>query len=197
MTVVRVNWTIIVLSLLCATLGGSFVTAARAHGLSIVSSENEALSIYGHARDELAAMGLTIPRNVPLMYRTRDELMVENNGSGGRAIELDGFYRAYNPEEIWVVSGLPRDRTLGVMAHELTHAWQTTNCPLQDRKLHEGFACWIQYKILLRDRYEEQASRLTQVRDDDYGGGLRALLDVEKRQGVEAVMEIARTRRDI
>jgi len=178
---------------LCAVLAA----LAAAVGISasappVVSGESEALALYAQARQHLVGMGLKIPRDIPLKYRTRDEVMVENNSTGGRTIDLDGFYRPYNPEEIWIVSGLSVPRTLGAMAHELTHAWQSTESPLQDRKLKEGFARWIQYKVMVSQGYDEVAAGLRSEPDPDYGGGLRALLEIEERQGPAAVIEVAR-----
>jgi hypothetical protein len=163
----------------------------------MVGDEAQAHKVFVRARAGLGALGLTIPREIPLKFRTRDELMVENNGTGGRTIELDGFYRPYNPEEVWIVSGLPYGRTLGAMAHELTHAWQTTESPMQDRKLQEGFAMWVEYKVLVADGFPSLASRLTRSSDPDYGGGLRYLLEVEQKKGTAGVLEIARTKTSI
>lgn len=159
---------------------------------SPVTTEAAANALFARARQDLAALSLTIPRDILLNFRTRDELMVENNANGGLTMELDGFYRPYNPETIWIVSGLPALHTLSVMAHELTHAWQSTNSPMQDRKLKEGFAVWVQYHVLISENGAQEAERLTTWKDEDYGGGLRALLEIEKREGMAAVIETAR-----
>lgn len=158
-----------------------------------VTREEDALALFAQAKRDLAALGLPLARDIPLKFRTRDEVSVENNGNGGRTMELDGFYRPYNPEEIWVVSGLSAARTLGVMAHEMTHCWQSDNAPLQDRKLKEGFARWVQYHVLLNEGYTSAAYALTRFGDDDYLGGLLALLAVEQQKGVKGVIELART----
>lgn len=157
-----------------------------------VTTDDAARALFAQARADLVTLGLTIPRDIPLKFRTRDELMVENNSHGGRAMELDGFYVPYDPEAIWIVSGLSGPQTLGVMAHELTHAWQSTNSPLQDRKLKEGFAVWVQYHVLLAENEPAMAQKLTRWQDPDYGGGLRALLEIEKHDGMDAVIETAR-----
>lgn len=158
-----------------------------------ITSEADALALFAQAKRDLVALGLPLSRDLPLKFRTRDEVSVENNGNGGRTMEIDGFYRPYNPEEIWVVSGLSAARTLGVMAHEMTHCWQSDNAPLQDRKLKEGFAQWVQYHVLLNEGYTSAAYLLTRSGDDDYLGGLLALLEVEKQRGVKRVIELART----
>lgn len=175
---------LLLVAVLCLT-----AVAARA----AVTEEAQAEALFKKAREVLASLGLTVPREILLKLRTRDELMVENNTSGGRTLELNGFYRAYNPESIWMVSGLSETETIGVLAHELTHAWQSTNAPLQDRKLTEGFARWAEYHVLQAINQPGEAERLTRDRDPDYGGGLRFLLQLEKEKGAPAVMEFART----
>ncbi|MBM3465619.1 MAG: hypothetical protein FJX76_26310 [Armatimonadetes bacterium] len=158
-----------------------------------VTDEAAAEKLLARARAILSGVGLTVPRQILLKLRTRDELMVENNSSGGRAIEANGFYRAYNPESIWIVSGLSEEETIGVLAHELTHAWQSTEAPLQDRKLTEGFARWAEYKVFMAIGASGEAQTLRRSPDPDYGGGLRYLLDLEQRRGAAAVVEFART----
>jgi hypothetical protein len=162
-----------------------------------VTDDKQADELFKKARQVLGSLGLTVPREILLKLRTRDELMVENNSHGGRTLELNGFYQPYNPETIWVVSGLSEEETIAVMAHELTHAWQSTNAPQQDRKLSEGFARWSEYHVLLAQGHPDLAERLTRDSDPDYGGGLRFLLDLEKRQGTPAVMEYAKTQTKI
>lgn len=180
-----------------AMIGIVLVATVVVAAPGVVKTEAEALDVYASARRHLVSLGLTIPRDIPLKYRTRDEVMVENNSTGGRTIDLEGFYRPYNPEEIWIVSGLSYPRTLGAMAHELTHAWQSTESPLQDRKLKEGFARWVQYKVLLAEGHDGVAAGLRRERDPDYGGGLRALLDIEERSGAAAVIDVARKKTSI
>jgi hypothetical protein len=160
---------------------------------SSVTDEAVAEKLFVRARGILSGVGLTVPREILLKLRTRDELMVEKNGNGGRTIEANGFYRAYNPESIWIVSGLSEEETIGVLAHELTHAWQSTEAPQQDRKLTEGFARWAEYKVFTAIGATGQAESLTRSPDPDYGGGLRYLLELERRQGAAAVIQFART----
>ncbi|NDD29803.1 MAG: hypothetical protein EB084_16215 [Proteobacteria bacterium] len=176
-----------------AIVAGWSIPTSHAQGGAVISSEEAANAVLARARAGMRAVGLTLPRDIPLKFRTRDELNTENNANGGRTNELDGFYRPYNPEEIWLVSGLSVPRTLGVLAHELTHAWQSENAPQQDRKLQEGFATWVQYHVLLNEGYASEAAVLTRYGDDDYRGGLLALLALERERQMSGVVEFART----
>ncbi|MHB2018791.1 MAG: basic secretory protein-like protein [Candidatus Xenobia bacterium] len=156
-------------------------------------TDDAAQTIYAQARAFDASLGLHVDRDIPLMVRTRDELEVENNTHGGRTLELNGFYRPYNVESIWVCSGLSPDEMFGTCCHELAHAWQSSDCPQQDRKLTEGFARWVEWKAMQSRGDEQIANLLLHDRDPDYGGGLRFLVNLEQNQGAAAVIQYAKT----
>ena len=156
-------------------------------------SDDAAQAIFARAKVFDASLGVGTDRDVALMVRTRDELVVENNTHGGRTLEINGFYRAYNVESIWICSGLSDDEIFGTCCHELAHAWQSTECPQQDRKLTEGFARWVEWKAMKSIGNEDMASRLMNDRDPDYGGGLRFLAHLERREGAAAVIQYAKT----
>ncbi len=158
-----------------------------------VTDDATAQALFNQARGELSALGLTIPRDILLHLRTADELNVQLHSTGGLSIEADGFYQPYNPECVWIVSGHDRLYTEGVMAHELTHAWQSTEAPQQDRTVTEGFATWVQYHVLQHIGDPSDADQLTYRSDIDYGKGLHFFLDLEKREGIDAVVHFART----
>ncbi|HEY3997604.1 MAG TPA: basic secretory protein-like protein [Candidatus Xenobia bacterium] len=173
------------------------LSVAAVRAADVITDDAAAQALFKQAYAIMAEMGLKIDRDILLNFRTRDELNTENAGHGGRTLELNGFYRAYNPESVWVVSGLTKSETIGVMVHELTHAWQSTESPQQDRKLTEGFARWVEYHTYLKIGDADTARTIQEDPDPDYGGGLRYLLDLEKKQGIPAVVQFARTQRDI
>ena len=159
-----------------------------------VTEEAEGQALLLKARQALAPLGMQVDREILVKLRTRDELQVENTTRHGRTLELNGFYIPYNPESIWVVSNLSEPELLGTLAHELTHAWQSTEAPQQDRKLCEGFARWCEYHVLQAAGHSARAAGLLRDPDPDYGGGLRFLVNLEAAQGAAAVIEYARTR---
>ena len=158
-----------------------------------VDDQEEAESAFLRVRGILSGFGITVDREILLLLRSRDEVQVHFVSTGGRAIEVGGFYRPFAPESIWVVSGRPRGLLMGDLAHELAHAWQSTNSPLQDRKIKEGFAMWCQYKTLVSLGREDMARQYARLKDPDYGGGLRMFLKIEEEKGLAGVIEFART----
>lgn len=77
---------------------------------------------------------------------------------------------------IYVELGLPRVQMIGVIAHELGHAWQAERKPLlDDPLLVEGFAEWVAFRVL-GILGESSAKNAMIGRSDIYGQGLRQVL---------------------
>ena len=100
-----------------------------------------------------------------------------------------------------VMDGRPRIRLredlreaefMAVFAHEYTHAWQAENCPPQSRDLLEGFARWVQRKVLFELYEDGESSALERDTREDYGPGLRACLAWEKRLGEKGLIRQVR-----
>ena len=132
----------------------------------------------------------------PLQIVDKDELQTRFTSSG-RSMEVAGFYRPYNPEMVYIMSGKTALEDGGVLAHELTHAWQTRNCPQQDRALVEGFASWVEYQYFMSHNASERAEAMKRNSDPDYGASLVDLLDREKRMGRPAFLAWVRKARDL
>jgi hypothetical protein len=162
------------------------------NGDDIIKSQEQGENCFKQARTLLSSLGVTVPRNILLKVRSKDEVQVQYISTGGRAILVGGYYQPYDPETIWIIINQPRDKTIGDMAHELAHAWQSTNCPLQDRTLVEGFAMWCEYKVLVGMGHKRYAEHLAQSPDPDYGEGLRLFLKVEAKRGASGVIEFAK-----
>lgn len=88
------------------------------------------------------------------------------------------------------------DEVLATLLHELTHAWQMENCPVQSPELAEGFARWVEYKGLQYAELYLLADRLLQVRDPWYGLGLHKWLELEDKIGISGCLQYARNRKD-
>jgi len=129
---------------------------------------------------------------LPVKLADKDEFDTKHN-EGGRAISAVGFYSPYNPEQIYILSGRERTECAATLVHEYTHAWQSRNCPSQDRALSEGFACWIQYRYLQSIGQKALAHNITLISDPDYGASLKQLLEMEKTLGVKGIVEFAKT----
>lgn len=159
----------------------------------VIQNDEQGEAVFKVARTFMARLGVAVDREILLKVRPYDEVQVQHCSTGGRAISVGGYYQPYDPETIWIVSGQSRNRTMADMAHELAHAWQSTNAPSQDRKLKEGFAMWCEYHVLLMVGETAEASSLLKIDDPDYGDGLRLFLDLERKSGAPAVVEYERT----
>lgn len=157
-----------------------------------ITTQEQGDECFAEARKLLTSLGITIPRQILLKVRPQDEVQTHLANAGGRTVKVGGYYQPYGPEQIWIVAGQTRNQTISDMTHELAHAWQSTECPLQDRTIKEGFAVWCEYKILIMLGEKVLAKQLTLREDPDYGGGLRLFLKVEKEGGIPAVLEYAK-----
>jgi hypothetical protein len=132
----------------------------------------------------------------PVKVVDQDEIQTKFTASG-RSIQVSGFYQANNPEMVYLLSGSPPIELLSVMSHEYTHAWQSRNCPAQDRALSEGFACWTQYKFLVSRGELNRAEQLTRHQDSDYGASLVKILEREKKIGPVKLVEWVKKARNL
>ncbi len=160
-----------------------------------ITSQADALKLYAEVQTFIKGTlgGIAITPWPPVQCVDKDELQTKFS-EGGRSMNVGGFYRPYNPEMIYILSYEPRLEAGAVLAHEYTHAWQTRNCPQQDRAVTEGFASWVEYKYLLSKGERAQAEQIKQKNDPDYGAALVKILEQEKKLGSPAkLIEWART----
>ncbi|HPZ06674.1 MAG TPA: LIM domain-containing protein [Candidatus Eremiobacteraeota bacterium] len=155
--------------------------------------------IYKEAIAQLRSLGLVITRpvdNLSIMdentlksyyYNTKSMEYIPSGGVGG-------FYsfslnHQGSASRIFVLNGLSYEKTLSVLSHELTHAWQIENCPLdQSLLLKEGFAQWISYKVMINKGFRKEAELLLKIDDPVYGEGLRYILNVEAYYGIQGTI---------
>lgn len=136
--------------------------------------------------------GLMVSDPPPVKLADKDEIQTKFTRSG-RAMDVAGFYSPYNPEEIFILSGQSPDSCGATIVHEYAHAWQSRNCPSQDRAVTEGFASWVEYRYLMSLGQTQTAQQLTRKSDPDYGASLIKLLEMEKQVGVDGVVKFAKT----
>lgn len=86
--------------------------------------------------------------------------------------------------------GRPAAVCAGLLAHELTYAWQAEHCPQQSSQLREGLARWVQRRMLLQLGQTRLARRL--VLDDIRSGSLRRCLRLEARVGERRLLDLIR-----
>lgn len=159
--------------------------------------------VYQDAVAQLRSMGIIITRtvdNLTIMdqktlemsyYNTKSKEYVPSGGVGG-------FYSFSSNERgsasrIFVLDGLSYEKALAVVSHELTHAWQVDNCPMDQRLVYkEGFAQWVAYKVMLNKGYTDEANLLLSSKDPVYGEGLRFMINVEAYYGVNGAIDYAK-----
>lgn len=124
----------------------------------------------------------------PIQLVDQDEMQTKFN-EGGRVVDAIAFYQAYNPELVYVLTGVTEMEISHHLVHELTHAWQSRACPSQDRALVEGFATWMEYQFLLSKGEQAEARRLTRHQDPDYGASLVHLLARSQALGQAKFLE--------
>jgi hypothetical protein len=163
-----------------------------------IFTQEELDSLYDGVKRFLAndESGVMVDFNLPVKLADKDEIQTKLNESG-RAVLALGFYSAYNPEQIYILSGEEKTDSAATLVHEYTHAWQSRNCPSQDRALKEGFACWIEYRYLVSIGKRSMAQNLTRHQDPDYGASLVKLLELEKKLGVKGLVNYVKTERDL
>ena len=107
--------------------------------------------------------------------------------------DLLGFYRPQPWGEkavhtIYIRSGLERRLFCGIAAHEMAHAWERERgCLTTHRALREGFARWVEYKVLHKHGAKREAERLLRIRSWRLGRALRELLVIEEQVGMLGV----------
>lgn len=95
--------------------------------------------------------------------------------------------------QVYVMKGWGRDQCAGIVAHELTHAWQQENAPYdQDLVLKEGFAMWVEYKYFDVTGAFAYAQRIRETADPVYGVGFFAVIETEDAVGANQVAEVMR-----
>ena len=151
--------------------------------------------VYAKVKDFLRdhPAGLLLSDPPPLYLADKDEILTKQNEHGRVVADLSGFYSPAMPEEIYILSGALPWRCASTVVHEYTHAWQSRNCPPQDRALKEGFASWVQYHFLISINLPREPERLTRRSNPDYGESLKKLLEMEDELGPEGVIQYAKT----
>jgi hypothetical protein len=124
------------------------------------------------------------------LQRLAEEAHPDLHGDPGKVVGL--FVRKGRRRVMYVLSGLPQILLIQTVAHEWAHAWRGENCPLlKDPMVREGFAEWAAYKTL-RSMGAVKKMALMEKQNGLYGEGLRRILELELRDGVNEVLAFCR-----
>lgn len=135
-------------------------------------------------------MGMRITHRIAYSLQNVKFLEEKSKGIHG---DLNGlFYRKGDNFNIYVLYGLRKKDLVGVLAHEMAHAWESENCK-DDLSLEdlEGFAHWVAYHALSSLGYERHARNLS-LGNNIYAEGLRKMLEREAKGGSRAVFDYIR-----
>lgn len=171
----------------------------RCDGSVCRDCESEAVTSIAETWELLGKTMRFLRREFGLEVETPFHLNVAGPGELARITpksyrEGSGVSGLYGPGREWVVlrEGMPRWLAMSVLAHEYAHVWQWENCPPQSKDLREGFARWIQLKVLDALECERFIELLICEPCPDYGEGLRRCLAMEERLGERGVIEAVR-----
>jgi hypothetical protein len=117
----------------------------------------------------------------------------------GIIMQLDGSLGRYHPEKIgrfglahmiYVRKGLTRNKFMSILAHEMAHAFLKEEDLLpRDRYLREGFARWVEHLFLVESGEIKEAEKLYRLKTFRTGKAVESYLELEKKIGVQGVME--------
>lgn len=109
-----------------------------------------------------------------------------------RETPLLGLWEDGAEKKMWVVKGLPLSQFQAVVAHEYAHAWHSSRPTSPNRELLEGFACWVERKVLLELYWDHAAKVLEESQEEFYGPGLRKCLAWERHLGEKGLLRAMR-----
>lgn len=159
-----------------------------------IFTQQQAETLYREVRTFVdSLLGGQMDRVPEVLVVDKDEIQTRKRG---RATQVKGFYRAYNPEMVYVLSGHTAKELGPTIAHEYTHAWQSRNSPSQDLTLKEGFAMWVEYQYLMAKGERKEALSLLDTGRPDYDEGLKKCLEVEKQQGRKGLLKLVTSQGD-
>ncbi len=163
---------------------------------SAITTEKQLRELIDIAQKGIQKLGLEI--NHKINYRLISKKMLDRRIRETGAAIADGrnlglFQRKNEKMSIFLQSHLPLQLALGTICHELAHVWQSENVidRAQHKLIREGFCEWVSYKVLMLYDYHGQAELISSL-DDIYGQGFKKFFEIEKKQGLKAVLEYAK-----
>jgi hypothetical protein len=124
------------------------------------------------------------------LQRLAEEASSDLQSDSSQVVGL--FVRKGRKRVMYVLTGLPQILLIQTVAHEWAHAWQGENCPLlKDSLVREGFAEWAAYKTL-QSMGAIKKMALMEKQNGLYGEGLRRMLELERRGGMNEVLIFCR-----
>ncbi len=166
----------------------------------------QAKQVFDEARALLKKhLGMVIQHDIELVLEEQNKngkiaasisRRTDDNGSPLSASELGLFRQKGDEFTVFLLYGMPKEMMLETAVHELTHAWQSENCPSgQSLRVREGFAQWTAARILRAKGYQKVLAKLAARNDDPYGTGYKVMKRLEQRYGKTGLVQKIKTLR--
>ena len=111
----------------------------------IINDEAEAQALYKKAVDFTKQMKMNVDRDIYMRFEEPEYIKVQFSNGGRSGEDVFAFYKPMGPELIYMPKGTTAIKFYTAAVHELTHAWHSSNCPLQDRSVNEGLSKWMEF----------------------------------------------------
>lgn len=150
----------------------------------IISSENDFNDVMNQAKQVLLS-GFGISLKYPVSgFLVTGKKLDEIYAGEYRGAETGLYLYRNGRHEVFIMKDMSFDNCIGTTSHELVHAWQLENCPVnQDRIVKEGFANWVEYKVYQKMGAFTFARSMIEQADPVYGVGMKKMLEWEDKWG--------------
>lgn len=119
------------------------ICSTAAYSQKTINNEADAQAVYAQAKAFVARYKMSVPRDVILRLETEAQIQSDFSRHGRSGANVEAYYQPYGPECICIPEGLSETEFFATAVHELTHAWQSSACPMQDRSFKEGLSSWM------------------------------------------------------
>jgi hypothetical protein len=200
------------------TNGGTTLSDGRSlcaqHARTGVTEDSKAQTIFQQSSGEVRyALGERLALQQPLkavklvglaeLQRVSHGSTHAGGLSAGRVLGIttivfvtQGDQRWLDPAVIHLLDHVSPERMLTVAAHEYAHVWQAENhqnYAATKPVLREGFAEWVAYKVCEKYGRQDQLRIMKNPSGGIYYTGLTKFLELERNNGINGVLEFAKS----
>lgn len=147
----------------------------------LISKKPQLMRLYQQVRTYLEdTYGIQFSPETKVHFVSSATLKKIRGETEKRAMGLGGFRNA------WIETNAPKETILSVLAHELTHVWQHENIRMEDERVYEGHATYVQVQFLRWAGYTQEAEEEhhAQMRtNNEYGQGYANLVHAMESYG--------------
>ena len=162
----------------------------------IINDEAEAKILYQKAVDYVKQMKMDVGRDIYMRFEEPEHVKVHASNGGRSGENVFAFYRPMGPELIFMPKGATAIDFYTAAVHELTHAWNSSNCPPQDRSVNEGLSKWMEFMSCMAVGNRSKAGRIlyeSSVRDPIEYKVVQHLMERYKKGGIDSVKQYVKT----